>query len=99
MSYTRDMKTSRPGSTENVSVSMPADLVSVLRARTGKRGLSAYVTEAVRHQLAMDGLAEIVADYEAKQGAFTEEEIRSAQRELFGEEWEQEQGTTGQSAA
>jgi hypothetical protein len=76
---------------------MPSDLVGMLRARTGKRGVSAYVTEAVRHQLAMDGLAEIVADYEAKHGALTEEEIRAAQRELFGDE--DEQDTTGQHAA
>jgi hypothetical protein len=76
---------------------MPSDLVGMLRARTGKRGVSAYVTEAVRHQLAMDGLAEIVADYEAKHGALTEEEIRAAQRELFGDE--DEQDATGQHAA
>ncbi|MFB0628194.1 hypothetical protein [Streptomyces sp. AB3(2024)] len=55
------MKPPRAGTTENISVSMPADLVSELRSRTGRRGLSGYITEAVRHQLAMDGLAEIVA--------------------------------------
>jgi hypothetical protein len=91
------MKTSRPGGTENISVSMPTELVGILRARTGKRGVSAYVTEAVRHQLAMDGLAEIVAAHEAEHGPLSEPEIRAAQRELFGEE--QEQDTTGQNAA
>ncbi|NEC67386.1 hypothetical protein [Streptomyces sp. SID9727] len=65
---------------------MPADLVSELRARTGRRGLSGYVTEAVRHQLAMDGLAEIVAAHEEEHGALTEQEIEAARRELFGDE-------------
>ncbi|GAA3848707.1 hypothetical protein [Streptomyces sedi] len=79
------MKPSRPGTTENISVSMPAELVSELRSRTGRRGLSSYVAEAVRHQLAMDGLAEIVASHEEEHGAFTEQEIEAARRELFGE--------------
>jgi hypothetical protein len=79
------MKSSRPGGTENISVSMPSDLVDALRSRTGKRGVSSYVTEAVRHQMAMDGLAEIVAAYESEHGTLTEEEIQSAHRELFGD--------------
>ncbi|WP_455356704.1 hypothetical protein [Streptomyces sp. SYSU K217416] len=91
------MKTSRPGSTENISVSMPSDLVGALRSRTGKRGVSAYITEAVRHQLAMDGLAEIVAAHEAEHGPLTEQEVQSAHRELFGDG--QEPGAAGQSAA
>ncbi|GGP35646.1 MULTISPECIES: hypothetical protein [Streptomyces] len=79
------MKQSRSGVTENISVSMPSELVSELRSRTGRRGLSSYVTEAVRHQLAMDGLAEIVASHEEEHGALTEQEIEAARRELFGD--------------
>lgn len=79
------MKPTRAGTTENVSVSMPAELVSELRSRTGRRGLSSYITEAVRHQLAMDGLAEIVAAHEEVHGALTEQEIETARRELFGD--------------
>ncbi|MFJ6689673.1 hypothetical protein [Streptomyces sp. NPDC091294] len=80
------MTQNRAGVTENISVSMPAELVSELRSRTGRRGLSSYITEAVRHQLAMDGLAEIVADHEEEHGALTEQEVEAARRELFGEE-------------
>ncbi|MEG9553082.1 MULTISPECIES: hypothetical protein [Streptomyces] len=80
------MKQNRSGVTENVSVSMPSELVSELRSRTGRRGLSSYVTEAVRHQLAMDGLAEIVAAHEEEHGALTEQEIEAARRELFADE-------------
>lgn len=80
------MKQNRSGVTENISVSMPSELVSELRSRTGRRGLSGYVTEAVRHQLAMDGLAEIVAAHEEEHGALTEQEIEAARRELFADE-------------
>lgn len=78
------MSTQRAGHTENVSVSLPADLLLALRERTGKRGLSSYVTEAVRHQLEMDGLTEIVSAQEAEHGPLTEAEIEAAARELFG---------------
>ncbi|MEU6340352.1 hypothetical protein ABZ883_05285 [Streptomyces sp. NPDC046977] len=91
------MKTNRTGSTENISVSLPSELVGALRERAGRRGVSAYITEAVRHQLAMDGLAEIVADHEAEHGALTDQEIEAAHRELFGEE--QQSGETGPNAA
>lgn len=80
------MKQNRAGVTENISVSMPSELVSELRSRTGRRGLSSYITEAVRHQLAMDELAEIVAAHEEEHGALTEQEIEAARRELFGDE-------------
>lgn len=91
------METNRAGTTENISVSLPSELVGALRERAGRRGVSAYITQAVRHQLAMDGLAEIVADHEAEHGALTDQEIEAAHRELFGEE-PQSQGT-GQHAA
>lgn len=77
------MKSPRPGGTENISVSMPAELLRALRTRTGKRGVSAYVTAAVRHQLAMDGLAEIVAAYEDEHEPLSEAEVQAAQHELF----------------
>ncbi|MFJ3202036.1 hypothetical protein [Streptomyces sp. NPDC086989] len=80
------MKPTRAGSTENISVSMPSELVTELRTRTGRRGLSSYITEAVRHQLAMDGLAEIVASHEDVHGELTEQEIEAARRELFEDE-------------
>ncbi|GGQ50530.1 hypothetical protein [Kitasatospora griseola] len=86
------MKPASAGTTENLSVSMPADLIAELRTRAGRRGVSDYVTGAVRHRLAMDGLAEIVAAHEADHGALTEQEIEEARRELFAED-------TGRDAA
>ncbi|MCJ1677814.1 hypothetical protein MTF65_10760 [Streptomyces sp. APSN-46.1] len=86
------MKPTRAGTTENISVSMPAELISELRSRAGRRGVSSYITEAVRHQLAMDGLAEIVAAHEEEHGALTEQEIETARRELFVEGNSQDAG-------
>jgi len=91
------VKTNRAGTTENISVSIPSELAGALRERAGRRGVSAYVAEAVRHQLAMDGLAEIVAVHEAQHGALTDQEIEAAHRELFGEE--PQSGGAGQDAA
>jgi hypothetical protein len=90
------VKTPRAGSTENVSVSMPSDLLGALRERTGRRGLSGYVTEAVRHQLEMDDLAEIVTAHESEHGPLSEEEIAAAAQDLFGGE---SSGASGADAA
>ncbi|WP_405642450.1 hypothetical protein [Streptomyces uncialis] len=89
------MAATRAGTTENISVSMPSDLASALRARAGRRGVSSYIAEAVRHQLAMDGLAEIVASHETEHGPLTDQEIDAAHREMFGEA----DGGAGQDAA
>ncbi|MFD7639911.1 hypothetical protein ACFV4P_04600 [Kitasatospora sp. NPDC059795] len=90
------MKPTRAGGTENISVSLPTDLLTELRSRAGRRGVSGYIAEAVRHQLAMDGLADIVAAHEAEHGALTEQEVEEARRELFGEDSFRE---TGRDAA
>ncbi|MGW2276515.1 hypothetical protein [Streptomyces sp. NPDC001770] len=79
------MKPTRAGTAERVSVSMPAQLISELRSRTSRRGPSGHITEAVGGQLAMDGLADIVASHEEGHGALTEQEVEDARRELFGE--------------
>ncbi|MFD4403359.1 hypothetical protein ACFWPH_11390 [Nocardia sp. NPDC058499] len=78
------MSTAHPGSTSTVSVSMPTGLLTAVRDRAGQRNMSAYITEAVRHRLEMDGLAEIVAEYESAHEPLTEAEIEEASRDLFG---------------
>ncbi|GHG95629.1 hypothetical protein GCM10017674_27340 [Streptomyces gardneri] len=69
----------------NISVSMLSELLGVLRTRTGKRGVSAYATAAVRTQPAMDGLAEIVASCEAELEPLSENEVQAVRRDLFGD--------------
>lgn len=63
---------------------MPSELLGVLRTSTGRRGVSAYATAAVRHRSAMDGLAEIVAFCEAGHEPLSETEVQATQRDLFG---------------
>jgi hypothetical protein len=70
--------------TANISVSLPKATVADLRSRAGRRGISAYVTDAVEHKLAMDRLREIVACYEAEHEPLTEVEVATARDELFG---------------
>ncbi len=62
---------------------MPTDLLTAVRDRAGQRNMSAYITEAVRHRLEMDGLTEIVAEYESAHEPLTEAEIEAASRDLF----------------
>jgi len=71
--------------TQNISVSLPKAMVADVRSRVGKRGVSAYVAEALEHRLRMDRLAEIVADHEERFGPLTEEEIAASHAKLFGE--------------
>lgn len=71
--------------TTNISVSLPRATVADLRSRAGRRGMSAYVTAAVEHQLAMDRLGEIVARYEEGHEPLAETEVAAAADELFGD--------------
>ncbi|MFD4432553.1 hypothetical protein [Nocardia sp. NPDC058497] len=50
----------------------------------GKRCLSVYVAEAVRHHLEMDRLAEIVADFESCHEPLTDTEVEAVAVEMFG---------------
>ena len=69
----------------SISVSLHSGTVEALRSKVGKRGFFAYVEAAVQRQIALDNLAEIVADHESKHGAFTEEELSAAEARLFGD--------------
>ena len=72
--------------TTNISVSLPKATAADLRSRAGRRGISAYVTDAVEHKLAMERLGEIVAEYEADHEPLTEAEIAAATAELFADQ-------------
>ena len=80
-----DMYNPGEGPTVSVSVSFHTGTIRAIRSRVGKRRVSAYVEAAAIRQLERDGLAELVADYEEKHGAFSPEEIEAARRELFGD--------------
>ncbi|MFE2496329.1 hypothetical protein [Streptomyces scopuliridis] len=84
------------GATRKYSISIPEDLAETVRKQVGPGGFSAYVTEALRHRLAMDRLTELVVDHEARHGAFTDEELAHADALLSGAA---EQQVKGRNAA
>jgi len=69
-----------------MSVSLPNDVMSKLKERAGPRGVSAYVADAVRHKLAMEGLDDIIRDYEETCGPVDETLARQFARDAFGVE-------------
>jgi Arc/MetJ-type ribon-helix-helix transcriptional regulator len=79
------------GHVQKVSVSMPEDLATAVRERTGPGGFSRYVTEAVEEKLRLDRIDDLSAYLEAKYGPVPEELIQEAMREWPDyEEYEEE---------
>ena len=51
-----------------LSVTVEDELVEELRERSGSRGISAFVNEAVRHELQLARLGDLLADLENELG-------------------------------
>lgn len=81
------------GPTSGISVTLTAGTLQAVRARVGKRGVSAYIEEALQRQIEDDNLAAYIADYTAEHGEFTESERAAARARLRGE------AATGASAS
>ncbi|MFD3513982.1 hypothetical protein [Streptomyces sp. NPDC058657] len=78
--------------TRKYSISIPEDLAESIRARVGSGGFSGYVTAALRHQVSMDNLAEMIEDHETRHGAFTDAELAHADALLAGSQASNEEG-------
>jgi hypothetical protein len=65
-----------------VSVSMPAELVEAVRARTGSGGFSHYVTEVVEREIRHERLGELLDELEAEYGPVPPE-IREQTRRMW----------------
>ncbi|GAA1858034.1 hypothetical protein [Myceligenerans crystallogenes] len=65
-----------------LSISFPTDLASDVRDAAGERGVTEYVVDAVRHQLAMDKLDALVADFEMRRGPLDEAKVEAAEKIL-----------------
>jgi len=50
--------------TRKISVTVDEDLVDALQGRVGARGVSAFVSRAIRHELEREELSELLADLE-----------------------------------
>lgn len=64
--------------TAKLSVSVDEALVSEVRNRVGERGVSAFVTRAVRHELERERLSDFLAELEAELGPPDEEMVAEA---------------------
>ena len=71
-------------SVERLTVSLDPELAGAVRDAAGADALnvSAWFAQAARRQLASRGLREIVAEWEAEHGAFTDLELATARKRL-----------------
>jgi len=64
--------------TRKISVTVEEDLVDALQGRVGTRGVSGFVTRAIRHELEREELGDLLADLEAQLGPPDEEFVAEA---------------------
>ncbi|MFD4432820.1 hypothetical protein [Nocardia sp. NPDC058497] len=69
------------------TITLPVDLLESIRERADERGVSAYVTEAVRHRDAMDELRELGDVLDSEYGPVSPAEIEAARAELIEALW------------
>jgi hypothetical protein len=71
-------------SVERLTVSFEADLAEAVRdaASADSMNMSAWLAEAARRHLASRGLGEVVTEWEAQYGAFSEVELAAARHRL-----------------
>ena len=69
------------GRVQKVSVSMPEDLATAIRERTGPGGFSRYVTEAVERRFSHDRLGDLLDELDAEFGPVSPEILEWAQRQ------------------
>jgi hypothetical protein len=69
------------GRVQKVSVSMPEDLATAVRERTGPGGFSRYVTEAVERRFSRDRLGDLLDELDAEFGPVSPEILEWAQRQ------------------
>jgi hypothetical protein len=80
-----------------LSVTVEEDLVDELRDRAGDRGISAFVNQAVRHELQLARLGELLADLENELGPPDETMLAEALASL--DRLEKQKGRTKRRAA
>jgi hypothetical protein len=69
------------GRVQKVSVSMPEDLATSVRERTGPGGFSRYVTEAVERRFRHDLLGDLLAELDTEFGPVPTELLEWAERQ------------------
>ena len=70
------MGTERAGKTRVTSVSLQAETLEAVRARTGKQGISAFIEEAVQRELHRRGVQELLDAMIDETGPVDEQDLR-----------------------
>jgi Mn-dependent DtxR family transcriptional regulator len=71
-------------SVERLTVSLESELADAVRVAASAESLnvSAWMAQAAHRELASRGLREVVAEWEATHGSFTEKELAVARKKL-----------------
>ncbi|MEU6867805.1 hypothetical protein ABZ924_32000 [Streptomyces sp. NPDC046876] len=83
--------------TKKITISLPEEIVEYIKASVDARGVSAFVTDAVEHKIAMIKLTKLSDFLDEEYGPLTAEELRAAEARLdemdawFDEQREQRQ--------
>ncbi|MGW0770907.1 hypothetical protein [Streptomyces sp. NPDC002676] len=73
------------GPVRPVSVSLHEGTIAALKARTGKRGMSAYVEALIQRQLERDRLRELIEDAETEHGPVDQAAVDAKRSLLRGD--------------
>lgn len=68
--------------TKKITVTLPDEVIEYIKGHVDPRGVSAYVTAAVEHKVAMDKLGRLSDFLDEEFGPLTEEELRAAEARL-----------------
>lgn len=71
-------------SVERLTVSLESELAAAVREAAGEDALnmSAWLADAARRRLATRGLTDVIAEWEALHGSFTQAELDHARQRL-----------------
>jgi len=67
-----------------LSVSVPGDLAKTVRKRVGARGLSGFVTRAMRHELEREQLGVFIAELDEELGTVSKKSLAAARAAWLG---------------
>lgn len=67
--------------TEKVSLTLDERLLAEARSRSGERGLSTFVNDALRRELQRDRLTGLLARMDAEEGPVPEEMVEEARQQ------------------
>lgn len=72
------------GPSSGISVSLTAGTLQAIRARVGKRGISAYLEQAAQRQIERDHLDELISEFDKVNGPADPAAVAAKQARLTG---------------